>query len=278
MRRTVLVALALSLVAGVLTGCARKVEVSTGEIVLCRYGHTVKDDVRSIEVPAREAGEYSVETTTIVCPLHRRMEDLYAKAQEALAAGDLAAAEKLLAEVVAGDAGFRKAATQLADVKAGRKPQPDRGGSQAPGSSSATSSPDDEGRLPVSGDMRRYVPEDIPGFTAQSVVVDPVAVSRMYLPKGASDVGQLIIAVEQYTDAAHAKAAIDSGVKRSYSGSPSEVRVPGHVAYFGTDGTRFAVLAFNDGAVLVVFEMYAAKGPPTALKDDLAKAAEAVLE
>ena len=59
----------------------------------------------------------------------------------------------------------------------------------------------------------------------------------------------------------------------AYPASPATVAVKSAKGYFGTDGRRFAVLAFNDGAVLVVIEGQASSGDPAALRGELSSLA-----
>ncbi len=130
----------LSIVVSLSSGCAEKtVTVQTGERVVCTYGEEVSSTVHAVKVPADEANKYSVRTKRIKCDRHAQLEALYGEAQNAISKGDLATAEKKLAQVVASDTSFASAASQLADIKSGRKPAVDRAttGSTAPSSGDA---------------------------------------------------------------------------------------------------------------------------------------------
>ena len=56
----------------------------------------------------------------------------------------------------------------------------------------------------------------------------------------------LVIEADQYRTADEAKRAL-SQLKRSYGKDAGTARVNGHDAYFGTDGGKYALLAFTDG-------------------------------
>lgn len=70
MRRPLSVLLVAGLLVGAvlpLTGCGRKVTVTTGEIVLCTAGEIIEDNTEQLEVPADKVADYSVTTTVITC-------------------------------------------------------------------------------------------------------------------------------------------------------------------------------------------------------------------
>ncbi len=267
MRRPLLavLALVLALSAGSLAGCQRKVEVQTGERVMCTYGHEVSDSVRTIEVPSKDAAKYRVKEKTIVCDKHRKLEALYAQAQSALAAGDLTTAKEKLAAVVAGDAGFKSAASQLDAINAGKSPTSDKGSSGSGGTKNPTSTPD-PGVTP-NGALAAWVPDAITGYTARKAANDALSVTRQYLPAGNADVVQLVISAEQFRTGADAQKALTSQVKQRYPKDAATFKVNGHDVYFGTDGRRFAVVGFTDASVMVAVEMAAVKsGSPDSLK------------
>lgn len=293
----------LVVLAGVLTAAAvlalglllnrsaepRKVKVRTGERVVCTYGETVEDGVRVIEVPPDEAGVHRVTTRKVTCARHRKLEALYAKAQEALAKGDTAAARKALTEVLALDKDFRRAAEQARLIDEGEKAEPDRSSSPVPSASGPGPSPKpppgedgddpDEGRVPVGpvASLKGYIPDDIPGFRALPITDDPFALTRDYVPlEGASArIVHLVIVVEQYRDAAAAGERVKS-YQDYYSDNASSVRASGRSIYFGTR-TEYGVVTWNEGAIAIVAEMIARDGKATGLKPDLRAVAEAVL-
>ena len=121
-----------------LIGCERKVQVTTGERVVCAYGHDVTNSVRTIEVPADKASEYGVSTKSITCPDHLKAEQAYQAAQGDIAKADLKAAEAKLSQVVAIDPEFKRAKAQLAYIKSGKKPTPDTSGASSSDDDSAS--------------------------------------------------------------------------------------------------------------------------------------------
>lgn len=253
------------------TGCQKKIEVQSGTRTLCTYGETVSNTIKTVTVPADEAGLHKVQTVTITCDRHKKLEALYAAAQADLTKGDLSAAQLKLAQIVKDDAAFAQAAKQLAVIKSGKKPAPDKNKPGSGGSSPTTDTAkpgDDEVTGPVRA-LLKWAPATVKGFTSAKPVAGAFTLSRQYGPASGSKVRALVIDVEQFRDKGYAAAALDAYAKRPYSKSPSTVSVNGHSAYFGTDNTRYAILAFTEGSVLIQVEMAAEPGKQAALKTDL---------
>lgn len=275
MRRIpVLVALAVAMVAVVLAGCGPKmVEVQTGEKVVCTYGETISSTVKTVEVAADKATGYKVTVKTIVCDRHTKLEALYSTAQNQIKAGKLNEARASLTKVLAADPSFGQALAQLNAINAGKTPTVDSGfvpGATVSAGTGASAGAGGE-QVPVGpiDSLRVFVPDSLPGYTASAPVIDVYAIVREYTPTVAGRVAGLVISVEQYKSAAAASAAIASGVKRDYPAEASTVSVKTLKGYFGTDGRRFSVVAFNDGAVVVVIEGQVSSGDPGALNGDL---------
>ncbi len=261
--------------ASVIAGCAqRQVKVESGERVVCTYGEVVTDTVRVLEVPASEAARHSVRSSTVLCPRHKRLKELYDAAQDALRQGDTEAALRHLRELVGMDSAFADASSQLAAVERGETPT---SSGDAPGRSNQ---PTDTGRVPLgpTEELARYVPDTLAGFLAEPTLVDPFSLTREYVPSDTARVLALVIAVERYKTAALARAGVDASIKKPYSAHASSVKVAGRSAYFGTDGKRYAVLAWNDGGILVALEMLSASGRPQDLRADLSAVATDILK
>lgn len=275
MRRTPLVFLAaVVLSATVLIGCGPKmVDVRTGEKVVCTYGETVSSTVKTVSVPADKAAGYKVTVKTVVCSRHKRLEALYGQAQDQIGAGKLAEARATLTQVLKSDPAFRSALAQLNAINSGKKPAVDS--SFVPGATvsggNGGQAGGGEGQVPVGpiASLMGFVPDVLEGYTASPAVADVYSIVREYTPKSSGTVAGLVLSVEQYKNAESAAAAMARGVKRDYPASPGTVAVKSAKGYFGTDGRRFAVLAFNDGAVLVVIEGQASSGDPAALRGEL---------
>lgn len=272
------VALVLLVGATSLVGCkAKMVTVTTGEIVLCTEGELVSDTTESREVRADEVGDYGVTTEVVTCDFHAKLASLYAQAQDAIVAGDLDAASRALAEIVATDPLYRRAGSQLTDITAGRTPIPD--GAVPPAGGSTTTVPDSErpGEESPTGpilNLARYVPDTLPGFVGQGLIADPLTLTRDYLPSSAGAATRLVIVVEQFQDADAAKAELSAVIKPAYSGGAQNLDVAGKAGYYG-QASVVSVVAFTDGGLLVVLEM-ATEGAPATLKTQLIELAREV--
>jgi hypothetical protein len=272
--RSFAVVLALLLVVAA-AGCGeRMVKVQTGERVVCVYGETVSSNVKTIEVPASKVADYKVVTKTVTCEKHKALEALYAAAQKAIAAGDLAAARAKLAEVLGLDANFRKAADQAAQIDAGKKPAPDTGGSTG-----GTTPPIPGGGVPEGpvASLAVWVPDKLAGYKADIVDADSVSLTRQYVPTSTKPLTSLVVVAEQYKDAAAAAAAGAATIARQYSTGRATLTVKSRTLQYGTSSKKFAAVAWNEGGVLVVIEAYSAAGSTTALKDELASVAAALI-
>lgn len=265
----VLVALSTTLL--VSGGCQKKIEVQSGTRTVCTYGEIVTDTVKTVTAPANKAGEYQVRAVTITCDRHKKLDALYEAAQADIAKGDLDAAQLKLTQIVASDSAFRQASAQLATIKSGKKPTADRGNSGSTGSKPTTSTPkpgDDQPTGPIQS-LLKWAPDKLTGYTAATPAADALSLTRQYIPASDTKVKALVIAVEQFRDKKYAAAGLDAYSKRPYPKSSSKVSVNGHSAYFGTDNTRYAILAFTQGAVLIQVEMVAEPGKQASLKSDL---------
>ena len=256
-------------------GCQKKIDVKSGTRTVCTYGEVVSEDVKTVSVSADKAGSYRVRTVTVTCARHRKLEALYAAAQADITRGDLTAAKLKLARIVASDSAFRLASRQLSDINTGRKPSPDS--ELKPNASKPTTTTpkpgDDKPAGPIES-MMKWTPDTILGFTASKATADAMSLSRQYAPTSGSKVVALVIAAEQYRDAKTAAAALDAYAKRPFPKNAVAISVNGRTAYFGTDNTRFAMLAFTQGAVLVQLEMASKPGAQASLKNELVAAAK----
>jgi hypothetical protein len=282
--RTALIAssaLALIVAAALVTGgCGeRQVRVESGQRVVCTYGETISNTIKIVEVPVSEAHLYTVKTTRILCSKHRDLATLYAAAQKAIADGDLRTARAKLAEVIALEATYGKAAEQTAQIDAGKTPAVDT----APPSPPA-STPDDATEPTGTGvpegpvaSLAIYVPDAIPGYKVSRVIPSDFSLNRDYIPTEKGSLTSIVVVAEQYPTPALAKAAAESTIKNQYSGSQDTLTVEGRAVLFGVYGARYAALAWNEGAVLVVVEGYSADGKATGMKGALESVAVAII-
>lgn len=263
MKRVVAISAAAILIVAAIFGlsaCQKKVEVETGTKVVCSYGHTVTDDIKTIEVPADEVSEHRVRTETVVCDRHKKLEALYQDAQQALRDGDTKAAKAKLTEVVALEKTFGKAQAQLDAVAKGETPKPDTGSTSGSAPDPKPANPGEGDTSGPSGSMKVWMPDKLTGFTANKPVVDVLTISRTYAPESGSKAFTLVIVAEQYRTAKDANAALNSRIKSRYTKDVDTLKINGHTIHFGTDGKQFAASGFTDGAILVAMEMSANQG------------------
>jgi hypothetical protein len=280
----------------VLAGCTRMVRVETGERITCTYGEVTTDTIKTIEVPSSDAAKYKVVRLTATCPRHQHLELLYFEAQQAILAGDLATAKAKLEEIVKTEPQFRLAKVQLELIAAGQKPVADAGAPK-PGSDTTTTTeakpPTKPGTNPGSGgtpaapgqepvgpvaSLSGWVPEKLPGYTADAIVPEVFRLSREYVPSKDLPTDALIVVVEQYKDAAAAQLDIKNDLGGGFGTSSSKFTVKGREIFFGTDSHRFAIVAWNEGGLLLVIEASSKTGKPVDLKAHLTTLVEALVK
>jgi hypothetical protein len=276
-----------ALAAGLLVaGCSRTVRVETGERIVCSYGEVVTDTVHAIDVPADQATKYKVVNETITCDRHRALESLYADAQAAITAGDLNTAGAKLAEIVKTEPQFKNAQQQLDAISEGRTPAVDTTFVKSPGSTTTTSttsnpggtpSPDKQPVGPVAT-LSTWVPATLSGYTSGPIIADVYTLTRDYVPAKSKPTDALVIVVEQYKDATAARAAIKNDLGHNYPTDPSNATVSGRAVYFGTDGHRLAIVAWNENGVVVAIEGSSKTGTPAALKTHLTSLVAAIVK
>jgi hypothetical protein len=269
---------ALLIGASTLQACQRTVQVRTGTKVICTNGEVVSDSIRTIRVPAKDAGNYSVKTETITCDKHRQLAELYSGAQKAITANDLKTATEKLKRVVALDPTYRKAKEQLDTISKGKVPVPDTGAQPnqpgtGGGSVTPSATPPSADATPT-GALSLWIPAALEGWTARGAAVDPLSVTRQYLPKGTSRAYSLVIYAEQFGSSADAKSALTVKIKQPYPKDAATLTINGHQGYFGTDGRRFAALGFTAGPVMVALEADSKSDTPSDCRDLLEAAAK----
>ncbi|HEY5484320.1 MAG TPA: hypothetical protein VIK31_11025 [Propionibacteriaceae bacterium] len=291
-RRSILISVlivalvALVSLAFLLPSCAAKVRVETGERIVCTYGEITTDTIHTIEVPAADAGKYKVVRETVICPRHKLLESLYAEAQAAIVSGDMTTARAKLAEVVKLEPQFRNAQQQIDAIDAGKTPIVDTGllkpSSTMTITSGTTSNPGGSASAPEKqpvgpvASLSSWVPAVLPGYTAAPIVADVFTLTRQYKPAAGMPTDALVVVVEQYKDATAAKNAIKYDLGASYSTGTQTLSVNGRSVYFGTDGRRFAIAAWNENGVLIVVEGSSKTGKPAELKSHLSSLVSAI--
>ena len=292
MRRWIVPMIAVALAAAALAapGCSKQmVEVETGEIVLCTEGHEVSNTVGLVEVPADEVAEHGVTTRVVTCDLHTKLAALYDQAERALAAGDLEAAERAFEEIAAEDPSYRNAGSRLASIRSDGDGAANAGGAAASGGGATGGTTDggQDGSTPGGGQgdeppqspamtsLIKYVPDRIPGFVGQSVLADPFALFRDYLPEQQGTIVQLSVEVEQFRDAAHASTMLDERVRQRFVTAGEDVSIGNLGGYVGTR-PNYVRLSMLDGGIMVSLEFYTTADDPAQHKDAIIAAARAI--
>lgn len=251
--------------------CQRTVEVQTGTRTVDSQGRVISEDIRTVRVPADKASAYRVVTITQPASNADKFASLYAEAQKAIEGGNLKLAEMKLTELLGLTTDYQSAKTQLEAIKKGQKVSADPKASKPATTTSGGSSGGSGQPAEVAGSLLQWVPDKLSGFTAAATSADALSVSREYKPGSGNAAASLVIVAEQFRTSAEAKAALTTQVKQRYPKNADSSTVHGHEVYFGTDGKRFAVMAFASGAVMVAVEASPDSGSPSALSSALAK-------
>lgn len=251
-------------------GCQRTVDVQTGTRTVDAQGNVISENIRTLKVPADKAGEYRVVTIVQRDASSDSIAALYAQAQKDIASGETTSALKKLEQVLSLTKDYRQAKNQRDAIKQGKKVTPD---TDKPPSGSKTATATSPGQqAQTAGSLLRWTPDSMTGFTAGKPLVDSLTCTRDYKPNSGSAAQSMVIVAEQFRTADEAKAALKSQVKQRYPKDADSASVHGHDTYFGTDGKRFAVMAFASGSVMVAVEVSPDSGSPSAMKSLLTSA------
>lgn len=263
------------LVAGLLgTGCAKKVTVQDGTVVMCTAGHVISDDTKEIEVRASDVSEYGVTTKTDTCAKHVALAKVMAEAKKALDAGDLATAKTKLEQVLADDPGNADAAALLAKADGSKAPAKPSGSPAKPSDTPAKGTDEPETPTGPVMTLAPFVPDNLDGFVAQGLTADPFVLTRMYLPVD-GPMQSLTIVAEQFKTPKLAQTALEQQVKAAYPSGASNATVGGKTVYFGANGAVAAVAFVSDG-ILVVAEGAADSGKGADIKAALIDVAKQI--
>jgi soluble cytochrome b562 len=265
---TAAVVLALTLAGA--SACQHTVRVQTGTRVVDAQGRVISESVKTVTVPASEAGKYRVVTVA----QESKLAGLYDEAQRAIAAGDLTTAKAKLTEVVTISNTYKKAKAQLDSINAGKKVTADTGSGGSTGGTGGTTKPPPSKEPTASPTgLARWTPDVLSGFSAGKMQLDPLSVSRQYTAqKGA--LAQLVIYAEQFRSSSEARKQLALQVKQRYPVSPDTVEINGRTVYFGTDGQSFVAAGFTDGAVMVAIEGLPASDKRSGLMEQLVSVVE----
>lgn len=248
-----------------ISGCSPMVSVQTGTKTLCRYGHAVSEDIRTVKVRANAVDRYAIVTKYVVCPNHREAEQLVADAKRALGRGDGEEAEKLLAKAfeTAPDVDDPDGlAARLGVKRPTARPRPATPTTPTP-KSPTTKAPSGGGVIsPV--DLIAALPRSLPGYQFSSENRSSVSASRVFY--GVSAPPREVIVQVTYVGSASAYESWARPIKLSYSVSGATLKVGSRTVYFGTDGKRFATAIWRNGGAALQVEAVAKSGAPAKLR------------
>lgn len=270
---TLMVTMVLVATLAFASGCQKMVDVQTGTRTVDSQGRVISEDIRTVRVPQETAGAYRINTITQEDTASAQLAALYGAAQTAIAAGDLKTAATKLAEVIAISPTYRNAQKQSDAIAKGEKVTPDTTPSEpATSTTKPTPAPGTKPPAEISSALLRWMPDSLDGFTAETAAVDPLSVSRQYVPGSGNPAKTFVIVAEQFRTSAEAKRALEVNVKARYSKNTDSLKVGGRTVYFGTDGSQFAVIGFTSGPVMVALEASPDSGAPSTMKSVLVDA------
>lgn len=99
-----------------ISSCQKQISVKAGDIIECRYGHIIKDSVKTVKIKEKDIQKYRIRQRISICSIHRQAEQLYNDARKALKNNDRQKAYETLKKIIALDPEFRDAAQLLAQL------------------------------------------------------------------------------------------------------------------------------------------------------------------
>jgi len=252
---------------------AISVPVKIGSKTVCRYGHVIKDDTRTVRLPWFLADIFEAKTTKTVCAKHEKCEKLYADAQRKIADGELEEAKTTLNEVQELDEGFKQTSSQLKAIE-------QAGSSSGSSSGSSGSSSNNSGSANPGGNTPPTIPIDLPallpqgnisGYTRGTLVTDENTAQVDYLPDANTrqKINSLLITVRKMKDKTAANNFINNVSKKVYPNDQESPTIKGKTAYFGTNIHGLATLSWADGILVYEIIMRSTTFEPAKLYDDI---------
>lgn len=275
--RTTLVVSLVLLLALLATSCGgSEVKVRTGLRVVCKYGHTIKDTSQFVSVDPDKAKDYRVTEKITVCPLHLRAQRLFAQAQSALARHNKPKAKSLLAKVIAIDPTFEGAAERYRSL-GGKAPVVTGSTSANKGSSGSNGSGGGSGgggggggnNPGAQGSYLSRIPKSFSSYRLVSQNEDVLSGTRMFVRTNTTYRVRLLTASVTWIGKRPGFAAWyrqNCGAK--YAAGAKSIRVGNKAAKFGTDGSKFALIAWEVSGLAFQVEMEARSGSPRSLETD----------
>jgi hypothetical protein len=229
--------------------------VTTGTRLLCKYHHTIRQNIYKKVVPRWSAAQYGIMTTTITCQKHIRLEKLRAQALAALKNGDTATAKKLFEEIKRIDPTFADVNTQLDRINN------NAGVPANPANPNAPAVP--------AIDLTTLLPASIDGYKSGEIDAGAGYATRNYRPSNQETVQSLQATVHALADQASAEQFITRVDRAGFAKNATETAINGYAAYFGTDGATYATLAWAKGAIVYEIQAHSSKGDPAGLEAEI---------
>lgn len=251
-----------------IVGGPKKVQVSSGTRVLCRYGHVVSEDIKTLTVEARDAQKYRIRTDYTICPEHERAELLLRQAAAALKKGDKAEATSLAkkAYATASDVSDPTGLGKKLGVTGTGDTAPRGGSSEGGSGGGGAASGGSEVVSPV--DLIASLPSSLSGY--ELVAEDRSAVSAARRFKGTTARPKELVTYVLYVGGADAYTAwFNTQIKNRYSVGAQNLTVGTRKVYFATDGFTFATAVWRSGGAALQVEAAPRSGSPSALKDSV---------
>ena len=201
---------------------------------------------------------------------------LYEQALEALASNDETAAVILLQKAIALDSTNTAARDELTKIVGARASEQPKSGNDSEDMPESPDSPDDlienpdEGFTEAVEDLGALLPASLEGYEFGMVTVlgSDANVSADPTSSGPVDVvTRALFSVHDLQNPDAAKSFIASVTKVAFPENSADVTAGGVPAYFGTDGARFATVAFSRGRFAFEVILTTDSGAPGTLLD-----------
>ncbi len=242
--------------------------VKVGSKTVCKYdGKVLKDNTKKIVVFRWNANKYGILINESVCEKHKKLEEMYSKAQDALAEGDTENARKFFETIKRIDPDFKDINTQIARLDEEERKNATNSGTPGDGSNPG-------GTDPPPPPEEINIIEILEGISISSYTGGPIedvvtSANRLYQIRGHERVKSLLITLHLTSGQGASETFIDNVHKVAFPDNPQTTTVNGYTAYFGTDGHTYAVLSWAENRVVYELIMHSLTGSPFDVYDDI---------
>lgn len=202
----------------------------------------------------------------------------YEEALTALSSGETSAAIALLEKAIALDPTNALATSKLKSIRSSAQSRPDgqsNGGEGEKKPETTTPPAEDPFAKPIEN-LTALLPKSHVGYELGTVIGTRPDVAVSGTPESTGGLVRVIVwTVHDRGSSPKAKAFIEKVSKGTYGKDASSTQVDGATAYFGTDGTRFATVAYARGRFVFEVLVTSADVPPAEVKTDAIGAAKA---